>query len=1388
MKKYLVVYCLLLSMILSSFGTVYYKVEAVSNPIVINQNSVPNIDIYPNQPTGYSYFDYNQRAIDYDNFIYDWSQPGDYPTIRWDTTHANMSSDTIANPSYYGDIRANTDGNQESIVAMGNIISGTLVGGNKESYPADVAKVKTVVTSTSDTTNISSYAVDNDKNTYWQATGTGNQWIYVDLGSSKSINKVILDWASSRYATNYTIQTSSDASNWSTIYTKSGGTGGKETITFTSTNARYVKMNATAAGQNAYGIKGFGVYSNIDYLALLRTFFKANSSEKIPYDKASGGGTSWWYDTLPSDLFYMIGDLYPNNSLVTEKLQGIADDLYDMTVTLGAENLSFEHQSFDHATNQAYDNLWKESDAGLGVGVVLYWAYKKFGDSKYLDAAKWIMDYYEKLNKNPYYELLTIFSPYLAARMNAELGTNYDVSRYFGWLFGVSDARPGWGTLNGTWNGIGVDGLTGSQEDRGGYGFPMNTYLTGLFAPVVKYDHSFARIVGKFLLNASNSLRVTYPDQISSTKQFHGSRFINAPEKAMPYEGFIRWANDPNVTLPEGSAYGDPVLWKDSWGTGDSCTDLSVYSAAYVGFYGAILKDTNVSQILQIDCNKLDFYKDTSYPTYLYYNPYSVSKSVQITLSSSSDLFNAVSGDYLAQNVSGTQSFNIPADTAMVVVIAPANGTLTYSGNKTLINNVPVAYNSYAAAGNNIAFGRTVSSSGSEHSNKIASNIINGKENDMWSSLFGSSEYAYVDLGASKTFNEVALKWDSQSNNKPYKVQVSDDSTNWTDVVNGSAGLNDYVTFPSVNKRYVKLLGTQAASQYLIEDFSDVSDWTVQSNASKSTSGGIATFTNTTAPYGVLSKSNVTYNLDIYPTLKVVVPEVGSNSQWCLQVSDGTNTYYVQAQNGNSGTYYYDIKSKTGWSGSKTMTFYLFTMGGSGKYFKIDEMSAYSTDIYKLKELEVYNSSSTFSDDFNDGNDNGWTRGAGTWTVESSQYKGTGDGGQCYSLAGNNNWTNYSLETKVKLNGGSNDAGIVVRALDTNNMYLFKIASTSMEIYKVMGGSYFSLASVSTTIPTGNYYTYRVVAVNNTISAYKDGVLQMRVTDDTFSGGKIGVRSAGTSVTYFDDVSVSDVLMKAPVDVVTKENFEKVSEWGNGSQASITSQNGIGTITNDSGTWGYISKDVNYNVDDMPYLGIEVTDVGAGSSWALKVDDGTNNYYLQGNTSNTGTFYYNLKNITGWSGNKAFKIQLLPIGGLGKYFKVNEIFAKYAKTLEDFNTISDWGWASACSMSASSGISTITNTSGTWGYVQKYFTYDLTAFPNMQVKVPEVGAGASWALKVDDGTSSYYIQGNTSSTGVFNYDIKAITGWSGVKTFAVQLLPIGGTDKYFKLDQIDIKK
>jgi len=114
---------------------------------------------------------------------------------------------------------------------------------------------------------------------------------------------------------------------------------------------------------------------------------------------------------------------------------------------------------------------------------------------------------------------------------------------------------------------------------------------------------------------------------------------------------------------------------------------------------------------------------------------------------------------------------------------------------------------------NNLASGKAVTVS-STSDNLSGSNATDGNGKTRWSSAFSEPQWIYVDLGSSKTINRIRLNWET-AYGKSYKIQVSNDAVNWSDIYStttGDGGDDDFAV--SGNGRYVRLYGTQRGTTY----------------------------------------------------------------------------------------------------------------------------------------------------------------------------------------------------------------------------------------------------------------------------------------------------------------------------------------------------------------------------------------------------------------------------------------------------------------------------------------------------------------------------------------------------------------------------------------------
>lgn len=137
---------------------------------------------------------------------------------------------------------------------------GSILGGN------NLALGRPAVASSSVNANVASRAFDGDGSTRWESQYSDPQWIYIDLGSVKSVDTVELRWEGA-YGKAYHLQVSNDASSWNDVFSTTTSDGGYDLITFPATPARYVRMYGTQRGTGwGYSLLDFNVYESGTYL------------------------------------------------------------------------------------------------------------------------------------------------------------------------------------------------------------------------------------------------------------------------------------------------------------------------------------------------------------------------------------------------------------------------------------------------------------------------------------------------------------------------------------------------------------------------------------------------------------------------------------------------------------------------------------------------------------------------------------------------------------------------------------------------------------------------------------------------------------------------------------------------------------------------------------------------------------------------------------------------------------------------------------------------------------------------------------------------------------------------------------------------------------------
>lgn len=109
----------------------------------------------------------------------------------------------------------------------------------------DLAKGKKVIAS-SEEQNAQNVA-DGDHSSRWSSSSSDNEWIMVDLGESKVVGGVGLNWENA-YAKAFKIEVSEDQRHWKQVYQTEEGRVGIMKIGFPEVNARFVRMQGIERG------------------------------------------------------------------------------------------------------------------------------------------------------------------------------------------------------------------------------------------------------------------------------------------------------------------------------------------------------------------------------------------------------------------------------------------------------------------------------------------------------------------------------------------------------------------------------------------------------------------------------------------------------------------------------------------------------------------------------------------------------------------------------------------------------------------------------------------------------------------------------------------------------------------------------------------------------------------------------------------------------------------------------------------------------------------------------------------------------------------------------------------------------------------------------------
>ena len=240
----------------------------------------------------------------------------------------------------------------------------------------------------------------------------------------------------------------------------------------------------------------------------------------------------------------------------------------------------------------------------------------------------------DDFDRNPGYELLYLYLPYLSARLNSTGDYHFNTAKYMEFFFTESDYRREYGIFNDDY----ATGLIGERTQYGGSPSSFQSIIGATaLVPMLKYDQRYAIEVGRYLLNVTNNLNLFYDEDSSDNANI------------VPLER----------------------VEKD----GDARQRHSILSGTYLGLLATMIEPTNVEGILKVDINQNDYYVEEAKerPLYLLFNPHEDQKVVEYEPQTTGcvSLYDVVSHQFLKENIKGKTDIEIKGNEAVMILEIP---------------------------------------------------------------------------------------------------------------------------------------------------------------------------------------------------------------------------------------------------------------------------------------------------------------------------------------------------------------------------------------------------------------------------------------------------------------------------------------------------------------------------------------------------------------------------------------------------------------------------------------------------------------------------------------------------------------------------------------------
>jgi hypothetical protein len=167
-----------------------------------------------------------------------------------------------------------------------------------------------------------------------------------------------------------------------------------------------------------------------------------------------------------------------------------------------------------------------------------------------------------------------------------------------------------------------------------------------------------------------------------------------------------------------------------------------------------------------------------------------------------------------------------------------------------------------------------------------------------------------------------------------------------------------------------------------------------------------------------------------------------------------------------------------------------------------------------------------FHDEFEDGDDAGWTRYGGAFQLAWGAYwlNNASANASGKALAGDTDWTNGAVTADLTLKSPTGNAGVMSRVTnpgtgaDAAFGYYAGLSASGTVVLGKQANGWSTIAVSPMPVELHRAYKLRLSTVGDMINVYVDGVLRISAADASFRRGRIGVRSHFANA-KFDNVA-----------------------------------------------------------------------------------------------------------------------------------------------------------------------------------------------------------------------------------------------------------------------------